>query len=156
MSNASILAKADKNNFNDRIFTPNHIVKDIMDWVKPKGHLLEPFFGDGAFHSEMIRLDGVTTNWLEIDLGFDFFEHNEKYDYIITNPPYSCFTKVLEHCFKLADNVVLLIPHNKLWTSDKRIDMIEEYGTWTYKRFKVPKEWPAKFPIGAYWFKRRK
>lgn len=151
--NTSILAKKN-NNFNDRVFTPIDIVKDIIEWVKPTGTILEPFYGDGAFYNELVKTGNIV-DWTEIDKGRDFFLIDRKYDYIITNPPYSIFTQVLEHCFEIADNVVLLIPHNKLYTSDKRLDMVEAFGTFTYKRFKSPKEWPNNFPIAAYWFKRK-
>lgn len=154
-SNSKVLAKGANNNFNDRVYTPNDIVKDILEWVKPNGTILEPFKGDGAFYDELVKTGNIV-DWTEIDLGRDFFEVDKHYDYIITNPPYSIFTQVLEHSFKIADNVIMLIPHNKIFTSDKRLDMIEKFGTFTYKRFKVPKEWTAKFPIGAYWFKKHK
>ena len=149
----SIMSKGSKNNFNDKVFTPTEIVKEIIKWVNPKGTILEPFLGEGAFFNELEKT-GNTVEWTEIDKGRDFFEYGKKVDYIITNPPYSLFTKILEHSFTLANNVILLIPHNKIYASDKRLDMIEKYGTFTYKRFKVPKEWSMNFPIAAYWFKK--
>lgn len=157
-TNSKILAKGKENNFNDRIFTPKDIVQDILEWVKPYGRVLEPFRGDGAFYNELNKdqVNIYSLHWCEIDEGKDFFDFDIKVDFIITNPPYSIFTEVLEHSFKIADNVIMLIPHNKVFTSDKRLDMIEAFGTFTYKRFKVPKEWTAKFPIAAYWFKRSK
>lgn len=163
IKNASVLSKGSRNDFNDRIYTPKEIVVDIINWVKPNGKVLEPFRGEGAFYDELCKYNDKQNqennwngkvDWAEIDAGKDFFEIDKKYDFIITNPPYSIFTQVLEHSFKIADNVIMLIPHNKIFTSDKRLDMIEAFGTFEYKRFKVPKEWSAKFPIAAYWFKK--
>lgn len=171
--NASILSKGSNNNFNDRIYTPKEIVIDIIKWVKPTGKILEPFRGKGAFYDELLKIDEICNNYAgfgseiksvyytEIDEGKDFFKFNHDVDYIITNPPYSIFTQVLEHSMKIADNIILLIPLNKIYTSDKRMNMLEEYmgkdiNNIKIKRFKVPKDWTAKFPIGAVWIKKAK
>lgn len=156
--NTSILAKGSKNDFNDVIYTPEEIVLEIMEWlkphIKPEHVLFDPFAGGGVFYDNFPKENKKL--WCEIEKGKDFKDFDGKVDWIITNPPYSKFTDILIKSFEIADNVVYLIPHNKVYASDKRMDMIEEYGDFTFKRFKVPKAWTAKFPIAAYWFKRKK
>jgi len=66
--------------------------------------------------------------YCEIAEGKDFFEFNEKVNWIIGNPPYSIFLEFLEHSFKLADNVSFLVPTNKIFQRQIIMDMINDYG----------------------------
>jgi hypothetical protein len=112
------------NNYHDRHYTPGHISEYIVDYFRPKGKILEPCRGNGSF----MKYLPDNTLWCEIDEGKDFFEFQEKIDWIITNPPYSILTQWMDHCFQLADNVVLLIPISKLFSSNPRLQMVREYG----------------------------
>jgi hypothetical protein len=119
-------------NKNDVVFTPpfvaEHIVKKAKQWGA-KGRLLDPFKGNGAFYDaikEHICPDSL--DWCEITEGRDFFDYKERADWIISNPPYSTFGDVLERSFMIANNIIYLIPINKVWCSDKRVRMINEWG----------------------------
>lgn len=155
--NTSTLSKGSKNNFNDVIYTPEEYVIEIMEWLKPHikpDHILfDAFAGKKVFYNNYPKEN--KKYYCEIEEGKDFFKFNKKVDWIITNPPYSKFTDILEKSFEIADNVVYLIPHNKIYVSEKRLNMVEEFGEYEYKRFKVPSKWTAKFPIAAYWFKKK-
>jgi hypothetical protein len=48
--------------------------------------VLEPFRGEGAFYDNLP--DFVKKNWCEITRGRDFKDHDEDYDWVITNPPF--------------------------------------------------------------------
>ncbi|MGL5752184.1 MAG: hypothetical protein ACRCXT_16745 [Paraclostridium sp.] len=77
---------------------------------------------------------------LDIAKGQDFFNYNEKVDYIISNPPFSILTEVLEHSFKISDNVIYLIPLYKLFASNKRLDLVDKFGTYKILRIEPIKE----------------
>lgn len=66
--------------------------------------------------------------WCEISRGRDFFERQAPASWIVTNPPFSCLTRVFEHAFALADNCVFVIPISKYWSSAPRIALAEAYG----------------------------
>lgn len=91
-----------------QVFTPKHIVSDMLSLVQNNGRFLEPSCGSGAFFENLpsykvgIEFDcSVIQN--ENILNMDFFDYSidEKFDTIIGNPPYvrykdiSHFTKVL-------------------------------------------------------------
>lgn len=74
---------------NDRVYTPDALARDIVLHFSPSGRILEPCCGGGAFLRAMPGCD-----WCEIDKGMDFFACTGRYDWIVTNPPYSLFRKV--------------------------------------------------------------
>ena len=70
---------------NDIVMTPSRFAKEIIDYFNPSGLILEPCRGDGGFYNNFLK----PKEWCEITEGKDFFDFNEKVDWIITNPPYS-------------------------------------------------------------------
>lgn len=114
------------NKANDKILTPRPIAKAIIDLFPLYGTVLDGFRGQGAFYDQFPET--VKKEWCEIDDGKDFFDYTNKVDWVVSNPPYSTFDKVLEHSYEIADNIVYLIPLSKLWTSMGRIRKMFEYG----------------------------
>ena len=95
--------------------------------------------------------------WCEISRGRDFFDWTESVDWIIGNPPYSILNEWLLHSFKLADNVVYLLPVTKVFGSLKRLHMVTDYGgivevyaPWTGRAVGFPFGWAC----GAVHFRR--
>lgn len=82
-----------------QVFTPQHIVGEMLMLRKNHGRVLEPSCGDGAFFNEIPHCVGI-----EIDkehcpksaLNMDFFDYpaTEKFDTIIGNPPYVRFQDI--------------------------------------------------------------
>ena len=81
----------------------------------------------------------------------------EHYDWIITNPPYSCFGKWIYYAMATADNVVFLAPIAKPFYSEKlerrmqswgRIAHIRNYGSGSKQNFHIG------FLIGSIHFQR--
>lgn len=96
----------------DIVYTPESLAKKIIDHFKPKGKMLEPCKGGGAFFKHMPKAD-----WCEITDGRDFYEYNKKVDWIITNPPWSDITRFLIHSMSVANNIVYLVTINHFWTT---------------------------------------
>jgi hypothetical protein len=113
-------------NPNDKIYTPEHIAKMIIGMFPIAGKVLDPFRGGGIFYSNFPEC--ADKEWCEIDDGKDFYDYKEKVNWIISNPPYSDFTRVMQHSYELADNIVYLIPLNKIVSSWGRVKDLEEYG----------------------------
>lgn len=66
-----------------------------------------------------------------IDLGQDFFKMNfdlSSVDYIISNPPYSKKTEVLEHLYQLNKPFMMLIGCVGIFESQKRFEMFKQNG----------------------------
>ena len=110
-------------NLNDVVYTPNSVAKTIIDHFQPTGVILDPCRGDGAFHRHM-----PGSHYCEIAEGKDFFKWTDKVDWIVSNPPYSVYRDWLLHSFKVADNIVYLIPIAKAFTTSSLLDATAEFG----------------------------
>ena len=108
---------------NDIVMTPKEFAGKIVKYFNPKGRILEPCKGDGGFYDNFPD----EKLWCEITQGRDFFDFNEKVDWIITNPPYSQMRKFLEHSMEVSNNVCFLITINHIWTK-ARLRIIKEKG----------------------------
>lgn len=119
---------------NDKVYTPLNISKLIIDKINSKyeicGTILDAFKGNGSFYNQYPN--NLKKEYCEIDEGIDFFNYDKKVDWIITNPPYSILEQVLEHSFKIADNIVYLVPLSKIVSSLGRIKQINSYGGCPY------------------------
>ena len=138
----------------DKIYTPVNIAKEIIKEFQPTGKILDPCRGTGAFYDNYP--ENCEKDYCEIDECKDFFTYNEHVDWIISNPPYSILTEWLEHSFEIADNVVYLIPIDKLLTSNKRIKTVFEFGGIEKILFIDPKKagFPFGWATGAVYFKK--
>ena len=67
---------------NDDFYTPRELAKKLFKWLNPKGTVLDPAYGTGNFYFK-----GNSTK--------DFYKIKKKYDWLVTNPPYSHLDKWL-------------------------------------------------------------
>ena len=61
----------------------------------------------------------------------NFFEFHKQVDVIVGNPPFSPMNigyDILERCFELSDNIIMLMPWLSLINSEKRTQMYRERG----------------------------
>ncbi len=136
----------------DIVLTPLDVARDVVNHFKPSGRILDPCKGNGAFADLMPGCE-----WCEIREGRDFYDWREPVDWIVSNPPYSVFADFLRHSLNVAENIVYLIPVNKIFNSDR---MMREIWSWGG----VPEIYtvagggalgfPIGFCIGAVHFKR--
>lgn len=144
--------EAESVRLDDIILTPLDVARDVVKHFKPSGRILDPCRGNGAFADLMPGCE-----WCEIREGRDFYNWREPVDWIVSNPPYSVFSDFLRHSLNVAENIVYLIPVNKIFNSDR---MMREIWTWGG----VPEIYtvagggalgfPINFAIGAVHFKR--
>jgi hypothetical protein len=91
----------------DLIMTPPEVAQHIVDSFAPRGRLLDPCRGAGAFY-DALRRHSDDVAWCELAEGRDFLDHHEPYDWIVTNPPWSKFLPFLKHAMTLANDIVFL------------------------------------------------
>ena len=108
---------------NNKVYTPGWAAKDMVDYFKPSGTILEPFRGKGVF-TDLIP----DCLWCEIDDGRDFYDWDQKVDWIISNPPYAGMREFILHSLKFADNIVYLIPVWKVFLAYGLQKSVREYG----------------------------
>ena len=139
-------------NKNDVVFTPDWLAEKICSMFDVGGSVLEPCKGEGVF----LKYLPEKTQWCEITEGRNYYDFNEKVDWIVTNPPYSDYNRFLEHSFEIADNIVLLVPVAKMMKSMGTLKRIFEYGGIVSCHFLSGGEagFPFGFPIGIYYLRR--
>ena len=90
--------------------------------------------------------------------GHDFFDWDEKVDWIVSNPPWSIYREFAKHSYKWADNVAYLITVNHDLALKARLRDMKEAGFGIREVIMVdtPKEnWPQSgFQLGVVWKQR--
>lgn len=138
---------------NDDVMTPKSLCDILYYHLSPNGVILEPCRGSGNFYSFFPE----GSPWCEIKEGKDFFDYNEKVDWIITNPPWSLIGKFLVHSMEIADHVCFVATINHLWTK-ARIRNIKNngFGIKEIILFDQPKNFPQSgFQLGMFHLERR-
>lgn len=141
----------------DEVMTPEPLAEALVKHFNPTGIVLEPCKGENAFIKALEKQGGVSEiKWCEISEGIDFFDFNEKVDWIITNPPWSKMRKFLQHAYELADDVAFLMTINHCWTKARRRDREEAgFGIKEICITKVPPNFPQTgFELGMVHFQR--
>lgn len=91
-------------------------------------------------------------DWCEIAEGKDFLKHGGRYDWIVTNPPWSKIRPFLQKSMELSDNIVFLCLVNAFFMKARLRDM-KEHGFGIKEILFVPtpeKPWPQTgFALGA-------
>lgn len=136
----------------DVVYTPDWVARDMVEYFKPSGKILDPCKGDGAFTRYMPAAD-----YCEISEGRDFFKWASPVNWVIGNPPYSAFGKWILHSMAISDNVVFLAPVAKPFYSEKLFRTMQTWGK--IKHIRVygggsKLDFPIGFLIGAIHFQK--
>lgn len=114
----------------DRILTPDEVVKQLIQKIPYRGGdtWLDPCFGKGAFFN---NFPSEQKEYCEIDLGKDFLKTTAKYDWVVTNIP---FSKPKEFIFHMANTCrkgfgILCLANSMTAT---RLQKIERMGLYLY------------------------
>lgn len=137
----------------DVVCTPDWVAKDMVEFFKPSGRILEPCKGDGVF----LKYLPPDTQWCEIQEGRDFFAWNEPVDWIIGNPPYKIFGEWFSHSVTIAKNICYLMPIHFFFRRGSSIDICFEWGM--YKEMRIygggaKLGFPMGNPIAAFHFQK--
>lgn len=109
-----LTAKTDK--ASDEVYTPAYAVKPILKYID-KGNKTQytvwcPFDTEESEYIKMIRAEGHKVIASHIDEGKNFFyyEPEEQYDCIISNPPFSLKDDVIKRLYELNKPYAILLP----------------------------------------------
>lgn len=108
----------------DVVYTPDWCALDMVDHFQPTGLVLDPCRGLGAFHD----LLPPGSPWCEITDGVDFFQHTDRCDWVIGNPPYSLTRPWFRHSYTIADNLCYLVPLRNVFSGFGFLREIHDYG----------------------------
>ena len=101
------------------------LCQKIVDYFKPSGIILEPCKGDGNF----LKVLPIDSEWCEIKENRNFFDYNNKVNWIITNPPWSLFGEFLKHSLEISNHIVFIAAFHYIGTK-KRLKMLKDLQFW--------------------------
>ena len=126
-----------KKSSNDIIYTPMPVALKMIEMcdIKDGDKVLDPSRGCGVFFNNLPT--NCIKSYCEITENKDFFNETERYDLIIGNPPYSLWTKWLDHTMKLTDKFCYILGCFNF--TDKRVrDIIDKgYGITKFHLLKI-------------------
>jgi hypothetical protein len=128
----------------DVVYTPSVLALDVVSFFKPSGICLDPCAGGNAFYS---LLPEAGRDWCEIERGRDFYAWDKKVDWIVSNPPFSNLLAWVRHSFKVANDIVYIMPYHRGFASMKFVSDLMEWGGIVHTRwYGTGTEWG--FPFG--------
>lgn len=136
--------KAKTTKESDETYTPAYAIKPILKYIPKNKIVWCPFDTQESEYVKLIQKNGNTVIFSHIDEGKDFFSYEpEKYDCIVSNPPFSLKDKVLKRLYELDMPYAILLPIPSLQGQkrfpyikdcealifDKRINYYKDYKT---------------------------
>lgn len=139
-----------QNEKNDELYTPAYavapLIKNLIRFVSMQ-KIWCPCDKEESNIVKELKAAGFDVVHSHIDEGKDFFSYEpDKYDMIITNPPYSIKDKIIERCYQLGKPFALLLPltaleginRGKMYREggvglivlDKRVEFLEGKTNW--------------------------
>lgn len=105
-----LTAKTDK--ASDEVYTPAYAVKPLLKYLDKNAVVWCPFDFENSEYVKVLKANGNKVIYSHIDNGenFFFYEPQEEYDVIISNPPFSCKDDVLKRLCELNKPFAMLFP----------------------------------------------
>ena len=106
---------ADRTSSGDEVFTPFYAVEPLLEFL-PKGKIIWcPFDEEWSAFYQLLSEKGFEVVLTSLRDGKDFFEYEpEKWDILISNPPFSKKNEVLKRAYQLGKPFALLLPVNSI------------------------------------------
>lgn len=113
-------------NKNDEYYTPKYAIRPLMPFLKPFKKIWCPFDMEWSNYVKMLSEEHEVI-YTHKDTGGDFFEIDvPECDAIISNPPYSSKTKVLEKLFEIDKPFAMLVGCLGVFESKRRYEMFSK------------------------------
>ena len=110
-----LTAKTDK--ASDEVYTPAYAVKPLLKYLdyhcnKPNYTIWCPFDTEDSEYVKIFQQEGYNVIATHIDDGQNFFyyEPDESYDFIISNPPFSIKDDIIKRLYELNKPYAILLP----------------------------------------------
>jgi hypothetical protein len=145
----------------DLIYTPRDLARKIVGHFQPYGYIIEPCRGTGAFYDHLTAYSHEAVDWCELSEGRDFLNWNfrdKKYNWLITNFPFSKYADFLEKSMKIADNIVTYGTVCHILSLKKRLRLVKGAGFYIREVLltDTPKDWTTGgFQTGAIYLSKQ-
>jgi hypothetical protein len=115
------------NSGNDEFYTPDYAINPILKYIKTGSKVWCPFDNDSSNFVKLLRLHGCEVINTHLENGQDFFTTaTPDCDLILSNPPYSLKTEVLQELFKRGKPFGMLLGVVGIFESQKRFEMFRD------------------------------
>ena len=112
---------------NDVLFTPLPVALKLIEMtnIQRNEKVLDPCREEGVIYNNLPST--CDKDWAEFTEGRDFFEYNNPVDTIISNPPFSIYTKWIQHCIALNPTKIAFVM-GCLNLTTIRLKLLEDNG----------------------------
>lgn len=118
MGNNTGVTKADRTKKGDETYTPYYAVDPIIKYLKEKSKIWCPFDKEWSAFVKVLQEAGHEVVFTHLEKDGDFFKFDKefagKFDYIISNPPYTIKDDILKRLYELEVPFMMLLPVNTL------------------------------------------
>lgn len=111
---------------NDEFYTPEYAVRPIVPYLEPECKIWCPFDTEESLFVKVFRESGFEVVHTHISNGKDFFNEWVDCDYIVSNPPYSMKTEVLQRLFERDTPFAMLVGVVGLFESKRRFELFRD------------------------------
>lgn len=115
---------------NDEFYTPKYAIKPILKYIPKDKVVWLPFDTEESNFKKLFNERGnktINTHISDREKEGDFFKIEvPKCDYIISNPPYSLKTEILQRLFEIDKPFAMLLGVVGLFESQKRFEMFRD------------------------------
>lgn len=101
----------------DEVYTPAYAVKPLLKYLdiyvnKPNYTIWCPFDKEDSEYVKLFRTEGynIIATHIDDDQNFFYYEPEQHYDFIISNPPFSCKDDVIKRLYELNKPYAILLP----------------------------------------------
>ena len=119
-----------KKSATDEWYTPPECVEIIVPYLRRGGYkkILCPFDKEESQFVQVLRREGFGVSFSHIETGTDFFDicNFDKYDAIVSNPPFSKRQSILERLFEIDKPFAIILNFNGLFDSKKRWQLFKQ------------------------------
>ena len=110
----------------DEVYTPSYAVTPIVKYIKKDSIIWCPFDEEDSEYVRIFKENGNTVIATHIFNGQNFFDYEpEKYDVIISNPPFSIKDDILKRLNELGKPFAVLFPLPTL-QGQKRFEYLKD------------------------------
>ena len=133
---------ADRTSAGDEVYTPFYAVEPLMEFLPKDKKIWCPFDEEWSAFYQLLSEQGYEVERSSLNEGKDFFRYEpEKWDILVSNPPFSKKNEVLKRAFSFQKPFALLLPVNSIQSKtryqifENRIQMLcfdgrIDYHTW--------------------------
>lgn len=114
---------------NDEFFTPEYAIKPLLKYLDGHKTIWCPFDTAESNFVKMLTAAGFNVVHSHIIEGKDFFDMSvPDCDAIVSNPPYSMKTEVIQRLFDIGKPFAMLVGVVGLFESQKRFEMFRDHS----------------------------